>query len=68
MVYCSHRPLHPDYLRDALDLDRLLDRLWVGVENNPHLLRLIKAERRDLIEGDVPIFTTRPESTRPFYQ
>jgi len=54
--------LHPDYLRDALDLDRLLDRLWVGVENNSHLLRLIKAERRDLIEGDVPIFTTRPES------
>jgi type 2 lantibiotic biosynthesis protein LanM len=54
--------LHPDYLRDALDLDRLLDRLWVGVENNSHLLRLIKAERRDLIEGDVPIFTTRPAS------
>jgi type 2 lantibiotic biosynthesis protein LanM len=53
---------HPDYLRDALDLDRLLDRLWVGVEHNPHLLQLIKAERRDLSEGDVPIFTTRPQS------
>jgi type 2 lantibiotic biosynthesis protein LanM len=57
---------HPDYLRDALDLDRLLDRLWVGVEHNPHLLRLIKAERRDLSEGDVPIFTTCPVSSDLF--
>jgi type 2 lantibiotic biosynthesis protein LanM len=54
--------LHPDYLRDALDLDRLLDRLWAGVEDNSYLLRLLQAERQDLIEGDVPIFTTRPAS------
>lgn len=54
--------LHPDYLRDALDLDRLLDGLWAGVEDNPHLLRLIQAERRDLLQGDIPIFTTRPSS------
>jgi class II lanthipeptide synthase len=53
---------HPDYLRDALDRDRLLDRLWAGVDENAHLLRLIPAERRDLLEGDVPIFTTRPAS------
>jgi type 2 lantibiotic biosynthesis protein LanM len=53
--------LHPDYLRDALDLDRLLDRLWAGVEDNAYLLRLLPAERRDLMEGDIPIFTTRPE-------
>jgi type 2 lantibiotic biosynthesis protein LanM len=54
--------LHPDYLRDALDLDRLLDRLWAGVEDNAHLLRLIQAERRDLMQGDVPIFATHPVS------
>jgi type 2 lantibiotic biosynthesis protein LanM len=54
--------LHPDYLRDALDLDRLLDRLWAGVEDNSHLLRLLQAERLDLMQGDVPIFTTRPSS------
>ena len=53
---------HPDYLRDALDLDRLLDRLWAGVEDNAHLLPLLQAERRDLMEDDVPIFTTRPAS------
>jgi type 2 lantibiotic biosynthesis protein LanM len=58
--------LHPDYLHDALDLDRLLDRLWAGVENNPHLLRLLPAERRDLLEGDIPIFTTHPASTDVF--
>ena len=54
--------LHPDYLRDALDLDRLLDQLWAGVEDNSHLLRVIGAERRDLLQGDVPIFTTSPAS------
>jgi type 2 lantibiotic biosynthesis protein LanM len=58
--------LHPDYLRDALDLDRLLDRLWAGVEDNAYLLRLIPAERRDLMEGDIPIFTTRPASNDLF--
>jgi type 2 lantibiotic biosynthesis protein LanM len=54
--------LHPEYLRDALVLDRLLDRLWAGVEDNSHLPRLIPAERRDLLEGDVPIFTACPPS------
>ncbi|HEY6253013.1 MAG TPA: type 2 lanthipeptide synthetase LanM family protein [Candidatus Angelobacter sp.] len=54
--------LHPDYLRDALELDRLLDGLWAGVEDNAHLLRLIPSERRDLLAGDVPIFSTRPAS------
>jgi type 2 lantibiotic biosynthesis protein LanM len=58
--------LHPDYLRDALDLDRLLDRLWAGVEDHPYLLRLIHFERRDLIQGDIPIFTTRPACNHLF--
>ena len=54
--------LHPEYLRDALDLDRLLDCLWTGIEDNRHLLRLIQAERQDLLQGDVPMFTTYPAS------
>ena len=54
--------LHPEYLRDALDLDRLLDFLWSGIEDNRHLLRLIQPERHDLLQGDVPIFTTYPAS------
>ncbi len=51
---------HPDVLRDSLDRDLLLDRLWVAVEALPHLARVISAERHDLHNGDIPIFTARP--------
>jgi type 2 lantibiotic biosynthesis protein LanM len=51
---------HPDLLRDALDRDRLFDRLWNGVEQSPFLARLIPAERADLGQGDVALFTSRP--------
>lgn len=53
---------HPDVLRDALDRDRLFDRLWTAVEYFPHLACVIGAERADLERGDIPIFTTRPNS------
>jgi type 2 lantibiotic biosynthesis protein LanM len=53
---------HPDVLRDALDRDRLFDQLWLAVEHLPHLAKLISAEREDLLKGDIPLFTTRPES------
>jgi len=51
---------HPDVLRDALDRDRLLDRLWLQVKAGPHLEAVIPAERRDLLQGDIPMFVTRP--------
>jgi type 2 lantibiotic biosynthesis protein LanM len=54
--------LHPDALRDALDRDRLFDRLWVAVEYRPYLSRVIRTERDDLWRGDIPMFTTRPDS------
>jgi type 2 lantibiotic biosynthesis protein LanM len=44
----------------------LLDLLWAGIEGNSHLLPLIGAERRDLMEADIPIFTTRPASNDIF--
>src|SRR5262249_52058536 len=53
---------HPDVLRSALARDRLLDRLWAGVDHSPYLARVLPAERRDLERGDVPRFTTRPGS------
>ncbi|HSS48176.1 MAG TPA: type 2 lanthipeptide synthetase LanM, partial [Thermoanaerobaculia bacterium] len=53
---------HPDYLRDALDRDRLFDRLGLEVESQPNLARVIAAEHRDLSEGDVPSFSTLPSS------
>lgn len=51
---------HPDVLRGALDRDRHFDRLWVSVELAPWLEPAIPAEQRDLRNGDIPRFTTRP--------
>jgi type 2 lantibiotic biosynthesis protein LanM len=54
--------LHPDLQRDALDRDRFFDRMWLSVEHRPKLGRAIPFELRDLREGDVPLFTSRPAS------
>lgn len=56
----SYESYHPEVLRDALDRDRLLDRLWTGVTGSPYMARLIPAERANLLDGDIPMFTTRP--------
>jgi class II lanthipeptide synthase len=53
---------HPNVLRSALDRDRLLDRLWAGIENRPEMARLIPAEQADLQKGDIPFFATWPAS------
>lgn len=53
---------HPDFLRDALDRDRLFDRLWLEAESQPDLARVMAAEHRDLSEGDIPAFSTFPSS------
>src|SRR5205823_2337232 len=53
---------HPNVLRDALDRDRFFDRLWVGIEQQPYLSRIIAAERADLLAGDIPLFTARPDA------
>ncbi|HEY1354371.1 MAG TPA: type 2 lanthipeptide synthetase LanM family protein [Ktedonobacteraceae bacterium] len=53
---------HPNVLRDALERERIFDRLWIDVEHQPHLIRLIKAERDDLRANDIPRFTTRPDA------
>lgn len=53
---------HPDFLRDALDHDRFLDRLWVGIEDVPELRRVVHDEHRDLWSGDIPYFEFDPRS------
>jgi class II lanthipeptide synthase len=53
---------HPDVLRDALDRDRLFDTLWTEAAARPDLEKVMPVQLRDLSHGDVPIFTTRPES------
>ena len=53
---------HPDLLRNALDRDRFFDRLWLGIEHSSYLATVIPPERDDLWQGDIPLFTTRPDS------
>jgi len=57
-----HESFHPDVLRNALDRERLFDRLWGPVEMQPWLAKVIPAEREDLQNGDIPLFTTRSSS------
>lgn len=57
-----HAMFHPDLLRGGLDRDRLLDRLWLGVVHRPELTAVLDAERHDLWQDDVPLFTTRSAS------
>ena len=53
---------HPKFLRDGMERDRLFDRLWLAARTEPSLGRLIAAERADLMQGDVPFFTTHPRT------
>jgi type 2 lantibiotic biosynthesis protein LanM len=52
---------HPDLMRDALDRDLLLDRLWAAARGSS-LDRVSAFEHADLVHGDVPVFTTCPGS------
>jgi type 2 lantibiotic biosynthesis protein LanM len=54
--------LHPNVLRDALERERILDRLWATTERIPYLVRVIPVERHDLQQGDIPVFTTTADS------
>jgi type 2 lantibiotic biosynthesis protein LanM len=51
---------HPYVVGDALDRDRLLDRLWLAAREHPVAEQVISAELRDLLRGDIPMFITRP--------
>ncbi|MDB9304260.1 MULTISPECIES: type 2 lanthipeptide synthetase LanM family protein [Cyanophyceae] len=53
---------HPDFLRDALERDRLFDKLWIDVKNRPQLSQIITAERDALWKNDIPLFSTYPHS------
>ncbi|MEM9760926.1 MAG: type 2 lanthipeptide synthetase LanM family protein [Pseudomonadota bacterium] len=57
-----HASFHPDFLQNALDRDRLFDRLWVHVPALPHLEPLIPSERGSLRRGDFPRLTSKVAS------
>jgi type 2 lantibiotic biosynthesis protein LanM len=56
----------PELLRDAHAREQHFDRLRVGIQWQPALARLIPAEQADLLNGDIPLFTTRPSSRDVF--
>jgi lantibiotic modifying enzyme len=62
MIARSKRSAHPDLSRDGLEWEQFLDRLWVGADEAPYLAGVIPAERRDLLNDDIPVFTTTPTS------
>lgn len=53
---------HPDLLRDGLERERFFDQLWLDVSNHPYLVRVIAIEQQALHQGDIPLFTTRPNT------
>jgi type 2 lantibiotic biosynthesis protein LanM len=55
-----YESFHPDLLRDGLDRDRYFDRLWAEVARRPDFRRVVAAERRDLLRGDIPSFSASP--------
>lgn len=57
---------HPDVLRDALDRERLFDRLWEIVDEQPRLERVVTHEIADMRQGDIPMFTSRPDTRDVF--
>lgn len=58
-----HTAYHPDVLRDGLELDRHLDRLWKDVARRPALAAAVEHERADLWRHDIPVFTARTDET-----
>ena len=57
---------NPECLQDALERDILFDYLWDGAASQPHLRQVIAAERHDLEEDTIPLFTGCPASTDIF--
>ena len=53
---------HPHVASNALERERLFDRLWAGLASRPYLETLLPYELADLARGDVPRFVTRPGS------
>lgn len=64
MIYAKtlHEGYHPNLMRDAVDRDRLFERLWLGCVQRKQLEPFFPAEMRDLTDGEVPAFFFRPDS------
>ncbi|MDN8842586.1 DUF4135 domain-containing protein, partial [Staphylococcus aureus] len=43
--------LHPDFMRDGLDREMILDKLWLDTKLNPRLNQVVNSEKDDLFLG-----------------
>ncbi|MFJ8883834.1 type 2 lanthipeptide synthetase LanM [Streptomyces sp. NPDC102402] len=59
-----HESTHPDLMRDATERQQVFALLRTGALGAPALPGLEDEEIAELWQGDVPVFTTRPDSTR----
>lgn len=50
---------HPDYLREAMDRENILDRVFFTTFPPA----IVESEKADLLKGDIPYFVTTPSST-----
>ncbi|XKK15700.1 type 2 lanthipeptide synthetase LanM [Bacillus sp. CB28A.1] len=55
---------HPDFMRNQIDREILLFRLWEPKIQNRNIKKLVKYEINDLLNGDVPYFTTSPNDKK----
>ncbi|GIO22993.1 type 2 lanthipeptide synthetase LanM family protein [Oceanobacillus sp. J11TS1] len=55
--------LHPDFMRDGLDREMILGKLWLDTKLNPYLKHVVHSEKNDLFSGDIPYFYSKPKST-----
>ncbi len=58
----NSQAVHPAHLHADAEQAQIHQRLWAKADKFPSLRRLIAAERADLARGDIPLFTTRPDS------
>jgi type 2 lantibiotic biosynthesis protein LanM len=54
--------LHPNFMRDGLDRDMIMDKLWLDTKLNPNLKSVVHSEQTDMYLGDIPYFISYPGS------
>jgi type 2 lantibiotic biosynthesis protein LanM len=54
--------LHPNFNRKSLDQDLIIRDFWSVVRSAPIYEKVISSERRQFLSGDIPYFSTTPDS------
>lgn len=54
---------HPKYLKNGLTRDQLFDFMWKAGENSELFCKIIPSECKDLLNGDIPYFSSKCNSS-----